>query len=196
MDEKMYCSKVVLVSGNKRHIHVKLTPSKYSKQEIKTSTNTVDAHLHDTEKTSRPLAQKKLHFPKEQSSQVYPDSNLEDNVDAPKTSATERLQSITEDVFEESSDKEEESFDLCCGMRKLETSFTGLQLSRDGSDEITVSKVHEGADKKYDQEGSQNKEVSSTKQIKTRRKSVRLLEKKAESMKVLIRNVTKRVART
>jgi len=179
----MYCSKMVLVSGNKRHIHVKLTPSKYSKQESKTSTITVDDYLHDTEKTFRPLAQQKLYFPEERSYQDYPERNLDDYFDAPKTSATERLQSITEDVFEESFDNEEESFDICYGMRKLETSFTGLQLSPEGSDKTTVSKVHEVTDKKSDQEGSQNKEVSSTKQIKTRRKSVRLLEKKAEALK-------------
>ena len=52
MDEKMYCSKMVVVPGNKRHIHAKITPSKDSKQESKTSTNKVDDYLHDTEKVN------------------------------------------------------------------------------------------------------------------------------------------------
>jgi len=184
MDEKIYCSRMVLVSGSKRHIHVKSTPSKYSKQENKTST--VDDNLHDTEETSNPLARQKLYFPREAEAsnhQVYPISNLEDNGDSFITTPKERLQSITEDVFEESFDQEEESSDLCCGMRKLETSFIGLQLSPDGGDETTVSKVHEGVDKESDPEGSQNKGEIVKKQVKTRRKSVRLQEKKAVSLK-------------
>ena len=185
MDERMYSAKMVLVSGNKRHIHVKSTPSKYSKQENEATTIIVDDHLDYSEKTSSPLAPQRLIFPREWSCKVHLDSNLDDNGDASKPFAKEKLESITEDVLGESFDQEEEFTDVGCGMQDLETSFTSLQLSPKGGNQAPVSKMNKGVDKDMvsDEEGSPLQKENRKKQIKTRRKSLRLLEKKSVSTK-------------